>query len=350
MSRRPAHKHHSGILIPAAVLLLCAAGLLISHRMGGDAHVDALLDAIAQNQTFIASSIALETGIPAPAPAKHTEPVPAKTASDMPEPTMESSAPPQTDAPSPPLPQDKRDTDIEIRNDAGIAIDVHAMLKKPIPIHVKQTETPQVLIYHTHATEAYTPSGTDTYQPSGEYRTRDKNQNVVRVGTELAKTLKARGIGVLHITDIFDDPAYNGSYGRSLSAAQKALKKYPDIKVTIDLHRDAILTKDGKQLRLATAIGGQETAQLMLVVGTDASGLEHPNWRDNMNFAINLQADANGAYPGLMRDVNLRAQRFNTHLRSGSLLLECGSSGNTLQEAIRSVQMFGEVLANRLLA
>ena len=51
-----------------------------------------------------------------------------------------------------------------------------------------------------------------------------------------------------------------------------------------------------------------------------------------------------------MRDVNLRAQRFNTHLRSGSLLLECGSSGNTLQEAIRSVQMFGEVLANRLLA
>ena len=69
-----------------------------------------------------------------------------------------------------------------------------------------------------------------------------------------------------------------------------------------------------------------------------------------MNFAINLQADANGAYPGLMRDVNLRAQRFNTHLRSGSLLLECGSSGNTLQEAIRSVQMFGEVLANRLLA
>ena len=61
---------------------------------------------------------------------------------------------------------------------------------------------------------------------------------MVRVGTELAKTLKARGIGVLHITDIFDDPAYNGSYGRSLSAAQKALKKYPDIKVTIDLHRD----------------------------------------------------------------------------------------------------------------
>ncbi|MBS5150927.1 MAG: stage II sporulation protein P [Butyricicoccus pullicaecorum] len=348
MSRRPARKHHSGILIPATVLLLCAVGLLISHRMGGDAHVDALLDAIAQNQTFIASSIALETGIPARSRTKNTEPAP--PASDSPEPTMESAPPPQSDTPAPPPAQDKRDTNIEVRNDAGIPIDVNAMLKNPIPIHVKQNEKPQVLIYHTHATEAYTPSGKDTYQPSGEYRTRDRNQNVVRVGTELAKTLRARGIGVLHITDIFDDPAYNGSYERSLSAAQKALKKYPDIKVTIDLHRDAILTKDGKQLRLATTIGGQEAAQLMLVVGTDASGLEHPNWRDNMNFAVNLQADANGAYPNLMRDVNLRSQRFNTHLRSGSLLLECGSSGNTLQEAIRSVQMFGEVLADRLLA
>ncbi len=352
MPRRPARKR-SGILMPAAVLLLCAALLLISHRMGGDAHVDALLDAIAKNQTFIASSIALETGIPTPELAP-TVPVqksvePTQNAS---EPTMESALPPDMESLPEVLPpaQDKRDTNIEIRNDADISVDVASMLENPIEIHVKQDQTPQVLIYHTHATEAYTPSGKDTYKPSGDYRTRDKNQSVVRVGTELAKVLKARGIGVVHITDIFDDPAYNGSYGRSLAAAEQALKKYPDIKVTIDLHRDAILTKDGQQLRLGSTIGGQEVAQLMLVVGTNASGLEHPHWRKNMNFAVNLQADANGAYPGLMRDVNLRSQRFNTHLRSGSLLLECGSSGNTLQEALRSIRMFGEVLADRLLA
>ena len=104
------------------------------------------------------------------------------------------------------------------------------------------------------------------------------------------------------------------------------------------------------QYRVATTLDGQEVAQLMLVIGTDASGLTHPNWRDNMNFAVNLQADLNGAYPDLMRDVNLRSQRFNTHLRSGSILLECGSSGNTLQEAIRAVKLFGNVLADRLLA
>lgn len=352
MPHRPARKR-SGILMPAAVLLLCAALLLISHRMGGDAQADALLDAIAKNRTFIASSIALETGIPTPqlapsVPAQKTA-EPKKPAA---EPTMESAPPPDMDTQPEALPpaEDKRDTNIEIRNDANIDVDVDAMLKNPIQIHAKQDGSPQVLIYHTHATEAYTPSGKDTYKPSGDYRTRDKRQSVVRVGTELTKVLEARGIGVVHIADIFDDPAYNGSYGRSLAAAEQALKKNPDIKVTIDLHRDAIVTKDGTQLRTASTIGGQDVAQLMLVVGTNASGLEHPHWRRNMNFAVNLQADANGAYPSLMRDVNLRSQRFNTHLRSGSLLLECGSSGNTLQEALRSIRMFGEVLADRLLA
>ena len=65
MSRRPSRKS-TGIFVPAAVALLCAALLLIGHRMGGDAQVDALLDAIANNRTFITSSIALETGVSVP--------------------------------------------------------------------------------------------------------------------------------------------------------------------------------------------------------------------------------------------------------------------------------------------
>lgn len=354
MSRRPVRKR-SGIRMPATVALLCAAGLLIGHRMGGDAQVDALLDAIAQNRTFIASSIALETGVSAPksdtAPSD-SEQVPdqaAQTAAESAPPPQASTSDTSTDEQALPTAQDKRDTDIQVRNDANLSVDVDAMLADPIDIHVTG-DGPQVLIYHTHSTEAYTPEGSDTYTPSGDYRTRDNNQNVVRVGTELAKVLESRGIEVVHITDIFDDPAYNGSYGRSLTAAEQMLEQYPDIQVTIDLHRDAILTDDGQQYRVATTLDGQEVAQLMLVIGTDASGLSHPNWKNNMNFAVNLQADLNGAYPNLMRDVNLRAQRFNTHLRSGSILLECGSSGNTLAEAIRGVKLFGNVLADRLLA
>lgn len=352
MSRRPSRKS-TGIFVPAAVALLCAALLLIGHRMGGDAQVDALLDAIANNRTFITSSIALETGVSVPeaaAPAAQPQAETPAVAVESAPPPMDEAGTAQTNTDTLPSPQDKRDTNISVRNDAGLSVDVDAMLNDPIDISVTADGSPQVLIYHTHSTEAYTPEGSDTYTASGDYRTRDTNQNVVRVGTELTKVLESRGIGVIHITDIFDDPAYNGSYGRSLTAAEQVLEQYPDIAVTIDLHRDAILNNDGSQYRVATTLDGQEVAQLMLVIGTDASGLAHPNWRDNMNFAVNLQADLNGAYPDLMRDVNLRSQRFNTHLRSGSILLECGSSGNTLQEAIRAVKLFGNVLADRLLA
>ena len=43
-----------------------------------------------------------------------------------------------------------------------------------------------------------------------------------------------------------------------------------------------------------------------------------------------------------MRDLLLRASRYNQHLTRGSLIIEVGSSGNTLQEAVRAVRLFGE--------
>ena len=51
-----------------------------------------------------------------------------------------------------------------------------------------------------------------------------------------------------------------------------------------------------------------------------------------------------------MRSINLRKQRFNLHLTSGSMLLEVGTSGNTLEEAIYSIQLFGDTLATYMLA
>ena len=94
-----------------------------------------------------------------------------------------------------------------------------------LPVRVTG-DGPQVLIYHTHSTEAYTPDPDNPYKPSGSYRTRDAEQNVIRVGDELCRTLEAHGIQTVHITEIFDDPAYNGSYGRSLTAAQKEFSHF----------------------------------------------------------------------------------------------------------------------------
>ena len=117
--------------------------------------------------------------------------------------------------------------------------------------------------------------------------------NVVRVGDELQSVLEENGVEPLHIRDIFDSPAYSGSYDRSLAAIEQAVDEYPSIQVVIDLHRDSILTDDGQAYKTSCTIDGQEMAQLMFVVGTDDGGLTHPDWRDNLNYVTGLQYELN---------------------------------------------------------
>lgn len=351
MKRHPARRGrpaHSGVAAPAFVCLLLAAMLLLSSKAGGDDFARRALSALAENERFVFGTLALETGqlpgeqsvhIPHTAAAGREQ---LPTDEDLAETAMENAVP-EAVPPAPPA----APAAVSVGNLSGLEFDLDAMLAAPKRLTAKQNG-PQVLVYHTHATEAYTPSGNDTYKPSGDTRTTDINQNVVRVGTELCKVLEARGIQTVHLTELFDYPAYNGSYGRSLAAVQAALKKYPTVQMTIDVHRDAILDEDGTKHKVSAEVGGKTAAQLMLVMGTNASGLEFDDWKTHLNYAVTLQSALNADYPGLMRPINLRKQRFNLHLTPGSMLLEVGASGNTLAEAITAVQLFGSTLADEL--
>lgn len=87
----------------------------------------------------------------------------------------------------------------------------------------------------------------------------------------------------------------------------------------------------------------------MLVCGTDEGGSGHTEWRDNLSFALTLQAALHTSYSGLMRPINLRTASFYQDLRKGSLLLEVGTSANTLAEAKRSAVLFAAALADHIL-
>jgi len=87
----------------------------------------------------------------------------------------------------------------------------------------------------------------------------------------------------------------------------------------------------------------------MLVVGTDQGGLHHPDWEENLANALKLQAVLEGAYPGLCRNLDLRTERFNQHATAGSILIEVGTNGNTLEQSLRSAQLLGDGLAQLLL-
>lgn len=236
---------------------------------------------------------------------------------------------------------------IWVKNDSTKGIDLKWLLSAKLPFKLTG-DGPHVLIVHTHSSESYLPQGRDTYTLTDVERTSDKRYNVIRVGDELEAELKAQGISVVHDRNIYDSPSYNGSYTRTLESIGAALKKNPSIKVVIDVHRDAMTADDGTKYRTVAEVNGQRVAQMMLVMSTGESGLPHPDWAENLKLAVKLQNAMASKYPGIMRPVNLRKERFNMHATKGSMLVEVGTSANSLSEAIASVKLLGKELAGIL--
>lgn len=202
---------------------------------------------------------------------------------------------------------------------------------------------PQVLIYHTHATESYELKDLGYYESGSSARTQDKALNMVRVGDEIAKALEEAGIEVIHDTGLYDYPSYNGAYNRSAAKVNEYLKKYPSITVTLDIHRDAI-ENSGTRVKPTATINGKKAAQVMIIAGVDDGTMNFPNWRENMKFASSLQQEMEEKYAGLTRSVMVCHRRYNMYLTNNSLLIEVGGHANTLDEAIYSGEMIGKSL------
>ena len=231
--------------------------------------------------------------------------------------------------------------DLELTNSTGgLEVELGDYLNREVNLTLSK-EGPQILIMHTHGTEAYTMADGDDYTPSDTARTTDENYNMIRVGEEIKAVFEEMGLSVIHDTSLYDYPSYTGSYARSLKGIQSYLEEYPTISVVLDVHRDALIGADGTAYKVTDTLeDGETVAQVMLVVGSNDGGLEHSNWEDNLTLAAHIQAAMLALHPGFPRPVNLRSQRFNQHMTSGSLLVEVGTSGNTLQEALAGARKF----------
>lgn len=232
---------------------------------------------------------------------------------------------------------------ISFRGNCTYTVDKQELLTAPLSWKTA-AEGPQVLIVHSHTSESYTPSEGCEYEPSGDFRTLDASRNVVAVGDALTEALEAQGISVIHDTTCHDYPSYNSSYANSRQTVEKVLAQYPSIVTVIDIHRDAA----EEVFRETAEIEGKTAAKLMLVVGTDEGGLSHPFWRENLSFSLKLQALANRRYPGLFKSLALRSSRFNQDETPAAVIVEVGSTGNTLPEAQTAAKYLGTVLAELL--
>ncbi len=203
-------------------------------------------------------------------------------------------------------------------------------------------ENKNILIFHTHTCESYTASEMYQYNPTGTFRTTDLNFTVARVGTELEKYLKKFNFNVQHDITYHDYPAYNGSYTRSLETVNNILKTTPS-DIIIDLHRDAIGSRS--DYAPIVKIGEDYAAQIMFVIGTNNGGLEHPNWNQNLKFAVKIQEKAEEMYPGLFKPIMLTKSRYNQHMGKFANIIEVGATGNTLEQCLTSMKYLSKVMS-----
>ena len=210
-------------------------------------------------------------------------------------------------------------------------LDLENFLKKDLSIE-RDTEGPQILIYHTHGSEYFKDSDKE-----------NQDTLITGVGSVLEEILEEKyGYNVYHDTTVFP---YNSSYSRGREKVQQLLEKYPGIQVVIDMHRDS-----APGTHLVTEIGGKPTAQLMFFNGMSQTvngpltSRKNDNLPDNLAFSLQMKLAAEQLYPGFTRKNYLKAYRYNMDLMGRYTLIEVGAETNTLQEEINAMEPLAEIL------
>lgn len=194
-----------------------------------------------------------------------------------------------------------------------------------------------IVLFHTHGTESYQPDN------GQNFRTLEEDMNVTGIGNRIAASLEGKGINVTHLQEYNDYPDYNSSYANSNYAVSKVLST--DKKnLLIDIHRDGAEENSYYEEVLSKVksidINNKTAATCTLVVGE-----KNGNYNQIKETADKFYSMAEEMYPGLFRKIIVRpGAYFNQYLSDSSMLIEIGSSLNTLQEAQYSADLVSEIL------
>ncbi len=217
-------------------------------------------------------------------------------------------------------------------------IDAAALLARDLSIE-KETDQPQILIYHTHSQEAF-----------ADYSPENPGATVVGIGNRLTELLEEKGYKVIHDTTAYDimngELDRNHAYNYALDGIMAILQQYPSIQVVLDIHRDGV----NESVHLVTEINGKSAAQIMFFNGMSQTPdgpieyLPNPYKEDNLAFSLQMQLDAAAYYPGFTRKIYLKGLRYNLHVRPRSALIEVGAQTNTYEEAYNAMEPLAELL------
>jgi stage II sporulation protein P len=220
---------------------------------------------------------------------------------------------------------------------SGEILNTQRLNEKDLRIQ-KNTEGPQILIYHTHSQEGFADS-----VPG------DASTTIVGAGEHLAEILRNQyGYNVLHHKGQYDVKTRDNAYSKALPEIQKVLEENPTIQVVIDLHRDGIDESAGK---LVMDLDGRPTARFMFFNGVSCGKrtgnidyLYNPNLEENLAFSFQLKKAAEEYYPGLARKNYINAYRYNMHLCGRTTLIELGAQNNTVEEIMNACYPIAHIL------
>lgn len=229
-----------------------------------------------------------------------------------------------------------------LHNDTSLTVDTELLTSAKLPsYYFENSAEPLVLVIHSHATESFMEPDSTHYTDDGEIaRSKEADKNMVSVGAEFVRVLIENGIPTLHCAILHDEESYRLSYHRSAETIEQYLAEYPSIKYVFDLHRDSIVRSNGELVSAISLQNGDRCGQVMPVVGSGFEGYEI-----NLALALQLRQRLNSSYVNLCRPVCLRESTYNQSLSPVSLLLEIGTSGNTLDDAKRSAVLVADALA-----
>ena len=238
----------------------------------------------------------------------------------------------------------------QVRNCTEYSSDeLYELSKQGLPFDIDNDgEHPLVLIYHTHATESFELADKDWYDSRFTGKTTEPDKSIISVGDKICEQLDDAGIPYIHDTLVHDYPSYDDAYYSSRAAVQEILEKYPSIRVCLDIHRDGIEREDGTRIAPVAEIDGREAAQIMIISCADDGSGDLPDFRENFRFACALQSKLETDWQGLTRPVLFDTRFYNQDLSVGSLLIEVGSHGNSLDQVQYSGELIGRSLSDLL--
>ena len=213
--------------------------------------------------------------------------------------------------------------------------------KEVMPVVVNtEVNEPVVYIYNSHQLENYS---------SNKYEPYNITPNVIMASHILKELLSREGLeAIVEENSIVDYMNLNNySFGYSYVASRvfldEKIKTYPSLEFFIDLHRDSTLKK-----YTTTTINNKNYAKVLFVVG-----LEHANYKENLNTANKINAIIKSKYPTLSRGVITKKGKnvngkYNQDVSSNAVLIEVGAYENTIDEVYNTLEVLAPIIKEYL--